>query len=131
MRRLSFRNSDANARALFLCPAPIPAPNTHRKGRASRRGRVAGSAHRIGSALPMFTLAGVVVYWASLIPPVHERGTMASAELPASLRWQAVSAPLRLSTITRRIAAPGATAFAAACGRDLPSAISALLRFPR
>ena len=103
VRRLSFRNSDAFAWTLFLCPAPIPSRDfpvgTYRVG------GMAGSAHRIGSVLPMFTLAGVVVYWASFIPPIHDHGTMTSADF---------------STITQRIAAHGAAALAAACSRDLP-----------
>jgi hypothetical protein len=106
VRRLSLRNSDANARALFLYPAPIPAATTHHKGRAIRHGKVAGSAHRSGSVLPMFTLAGFVVHWASFIPPIHERDTMTSVDF---------------STITQRIAAHGATAFTVACSRDLPA----------
>jgi hypothetical protein len=58
VRRLSLRNSGAFARALFLCPAPIPTRRTLQFG-VDVAGGMAGSAHRIRPALPMFTLAGL------------------------------------------------------------------------
>jgi hypothetical protein len=103
VRHFSLRNSGASARALFLCPAPIPSPQLP-VGMADVGG-MAGSAHRIGSALPRSSLRVAQFKRAYSSPPVLVSGNMASADF---------------STITQRIAARGAPALAVACGRDLP-----------